>query len=71
MLDCVGPVTVKAHTVKFSGFGSQEYFSSGKVVCQPSGVRQSSQRQGHGLNDLFEPYLPRVDVDKGEKPTSE
>lgn len=68
MLDCVGPVTVKAHSINLSGLGSQWYFSAGEAVCQPSGVRQSSQRQGHGLNHLFRPYLPRME---GEKTTSD
>lgn len=44
------------------------YFSSGESVCQPSGGRQSPQRQGHGLNDLFKPYLPRMDPDEERRP---
>lgn len=35
------------------------YFSAGETVA-------ALWRQGHGLNDLFKPYLPRMDVD-GER----
>jgi hypothetical protein len=45
------------------------YLNAGETVCQLSGGRQPLQTQGHGLNDLFKPYLPRMDVE-GKKSTS-